>query len=68
MLTTPVLAVSNYGEKCRSGLESEIDNASRELYEEMTRPFGPRDFDAHDHLAIAISEHGEACRKETPKG
>lgn len=40
-----------------------VADASTRLYEALTKHFGPRDFDAHDPLVIAIAEYGQRSRE-----
>ncbi len=45
-----------------------VAEASTRLYEALTKHFGPRDFDAHDPLVIAISEYGQRSREGDEAG
>jgi hypothetical protein len=58
-----VLAVSEYGQRCREGDDDKIKLASTHVYEALTHHFGPRDLDAHDPVVRAIAEYGNACRR-----
>lgn len=58
-----VLAISEYGQRCREHDEEGMSAASARVYEALSHHFGPRDFAADDPLVIALSEYGQACRE-----
>ncbi len=62
-----VLAIAEYGQRCRKGDEALIHQASEHIYEAMTHHFGPRDLGAHDHITVALAEYGQACRAAGPQ-
>lgn len=57
-----VLAIAEYGKRCRQQNEEEIRAASRQVYEALTHHFGPRDLGASDPVVKALAEYGRACR------
>lgn len=62
-----VLAITEYGQRCRSNDEEAIQVASKHVYEALTHHFGPRDLGAHDPVTLAIAEYGAACRAAGPR-
>ncbi len=58
-----IVAIAEYGQKCREHDEAGMRAASTHVYEALTHHFGPLDLGANQPLVKALAEYGKACRE-----